>query len=86
MSKPHKTYTDAMNRKAHRYAAIRAAKDGSINWKFTEQDWTVLKASDTGEVMLVSVKVEIDREKYFKLKKQYLEHAARVNANKGEEK
>ena len=77
MGKVHKTCELAMNRKAHRYAAIRAAKEGSIDWKFTEQDWTVLKANDTGEVMLVSVKVEIDREKYFKLKQQYLKRAAR---------
>lgn len=68
----HKTYTNEMNRKAHRYALLKAAKeDGEINWGFTERDWTALKVSDTGSEMLVSVKVGIDREKYFKYREQY---------------
>lgn len=68
----HKTYENEMNRKAHRYALLKAAKeDGEINWSFTERDWTALKVSDTGNEMLVSVKIEIDRTKYFKYREQY---------------
>lgn len=68
----HKTYENEMNRKAHRYALLKAAKeDGEINWSFTERDWTALKVSDTGNEMLVSVKIEIDRDKYFKYREQY---------------
>ena len=78
----HKAYTDAMSRKAHRYALLRAAKEGSVDWRFTEQDWTVLKAADTGESMFVSVRVEVDREKYNKLKNQYIKRAARKGETK----
>jgi len=78
----HKAYTDAMSRKAHRYALLRAAKDGSVDWRFTEQDWTVLKAADTGESMFVSVRVEVDREKYNKLKNQYIKRATRKGETK----
>lgn len=68
----HKTYTNEMNRKAHRYALLKAAKeDAKIDWGFTERDWTALKVSDTGNEMLVSVKIEIDRDKYFKYREQY---------------
>ncbi len=77
----HKTYENEMNRKAHRYALLKAAKEGEINWGFTERDWTALKAADTGEEMLVTVRVEIDREKYFKYKEKY-ERAAKAREAK----
>jgi len=85
----HKTYTEAMNRKAHRYALLKAAKEeGVINWGFTERDWTALKAADTGEEMLVAVRVSITKEKYEWLRKQYEKmekaRAAKRNADKGE--
>lgn len=69
----HKTYTDAMNRKAHRYALLKVAKESSesINWKATEQDWNMLKAADTGDTILVSVRIEISKDRYEKIKKQY---------------
>lgn len=68
----HKTYEEAMNRKAHRYALLKAAKDeGVIDWGFTERDWTALKAADTGKEMLVTVRVSISKEKYEWLREQY---------------
>lgn len=68
----HKTYEEAMNRKAHRYALLKAAQaEPNINWGYTENDWTALKAGDTGEVMLVTVRVEVSKDRYLKYKKQY---------------
>lgn len=68
----HKTYTNEMNRKAHRYALLKAAReDGKIDWQFTENDWTALKAADTGSELLVSVRMEVDRDKYIKYREQY---------------
>jgi roadblock/LC7 domain-containing protein len=79
----HKTYEEAMNRKAHRYALLKAAqKEPNINWTYTENDWTALKAGDTGEVMLVSVKVEVNKDTYLKYKKQY-EKAQKMRDAKG---
>jgi hypothetical protein len=68
----HKAYEEEMNRKAHRYALLKAAKENpAIHWERTAADWTVLKASDTGTSMLVSVKVEVDRDRYFELREMY---------------
>ncbi len=35
----HKTYEEEMNRKAHRYALLKAAQaEPNINWDFTKND------------------------------------------------
>lgn len=80
---PHRAYTDAMNRKAHRHACLLAAQSfGEINWKYTKNDWTVLKAGDTGETMLVSVRMEVPKIEYERIKKQYIR--AQMKRNKKE--
>lgn len=86
MSKVHKTCEEAMNRKAHRYALLKAAQaEPNINWVYTKNDWTALKAGDTGEVMLVSVRVEVNKDTYLKYKKQY-EKTQKMRAAKGGKK
>jgi hypothetical protein len=78
----HKAYEDAMNRKAHRYALLKAAKEEpNIDWTFTENDWAALKAADTGNAIYVTVRVEIDRDNYFKYREQY-ERAAKAREAK----
>lgn len=68
----HKTYEMEMNRKAHRYALLKAAQEeGEIDWGFTERDWTALKAGDTGEQMYVTVRMEISKDRYMRYKEQY---------------
>lgn len=67
----HKKYEEEMNRKAHRYALLKAAKEGEVDWDFTERDWTVLKAADTGDALYVSVRLEVTRDAYLKYKNQY---------------
>ena len=80
---PHKTYTKEMNRKAHRYALLKTAQSvGEIDWGFTENDWTVLKAGDTGETMLVSVRMAIPKTEYERIKRQYI-RAQMMRAAKG---
>lgn len=70
---PHRAYTYAMGRKAHRYALLKTAQSvGEIDWRFTENDWTVLKAGDTGETMLVSVRMAIPKTEYERIKRQYI--------------
>jgi len=83
---PHKAYTDAMGRKAHRYALLKTAQSvGEIDWGFTENDWTVLKAGDTGETMLVSVRMAIPKTEYERIKRQYI-RAQMMRAAKGKKK
>ena len=78
----HKSYKEAMSRKSHRYALLKAAKETpNIDWTFTEYDWTTLKAADTGDAMYVTVRVEIDRDHYFKYREQY-ERAQRMREAK----
>jgi len=68
----HKTYEEEMNRKAHRYALLKAAQEESkIDWDFTKNDWNVLKSADTGEALYVTVRVEVNKDRYFQFKKQY---------------
>lgn len=68
----HKAYEDAMNRKAHRHALLKAAKEsGVVNWQYTKNNWTVLKAGDTGDTMFVSVCIEVQKDIYLKHKEQY---------------
>lgn len=70
--KMHKTYEEEMNRKAHRYALLKAAQEeGEIDWGFTQRDWTALKASDTGEEMLVTVRIAVPKDRYLKYKNAY---------------
>lgn len=80
----HKTYTDAMNRKAHRYALLKGAQEnqGSINWQYTKNNWTALKAGDTGDTMLVTVCIEVPKSRYLELKQQY-ERTQKMRAAKG---
>lgn len=83
---PHKAYTDAMSRKAHRHACLVVAQTvGEIDWGFTKNDWTVLKAGDTGETMLVSVRMAIPKTEYERVKRQYL-RAQMMRAAKGKKK
>ena len=80
---PHRAYTYAMGRKAHRYALLKTAQSvGEIDWKFTENDWTVLKTGDTGETMLVSVRMAIPKTEYERIKRQYI-RAQMMRAAKG---
>ena len=80
---PHHAYTLAMSRKAHRYACLKAAQSvGEIDWKYTENDWTSLKAGDTGETMLVSVRMAIPKTEYERMKRQYI-RAQMMRAAKG---
>jgi hypothetical protein len=68
----HKKYAEEMNRKAHRYALLKAAQEKPIiDWDFTKNDWNVLKAADTGEALYVTVRVEVNKDRYFELRKQY---------------
>jgi len=70
----HKTYLEAMNppRKAHRYALEKAGKEeGAIDWVYTHNDWTSLKAGDTGDEMLVTVRIKISKDTYLRHKKVY---------------
>jgi hypothetical protein len=83
---PHRAYTDAMSRKAHRYALLKTAQSvGEIDWGFTENDWTVLKAGDTGETMLVSVRMAIPKSEYERQRRQYerMMKARAAKAKKG---
>lgn len=81
--KVHKAYEEAMNRKAHRYALLKAAKEeGKVDWVFTEHDWTALKAGDTGEELYVTVRMEITKDKYLKYKNTY-ERMQRARQAKG---
>lgn len=81
---PHRAYTVAMGRKAHRYACLKAAQSvGEIDWKYTENDWTVLKAGDTGETMLVSVRMAIPKTEYERMKRQYIRAQMMRAAKKG---
>lgn len=76
---PHKTYTLAMSRKAHRYACLKTAQQvGEIDWKYTENDWTVLKASNNVEgTMYVTVRMAIPVTEYERRVREYnrLTHA-----------
>lgn len=84
----HKTYTDAMNRKAHRYALLKAAKEeGKVDWGFTERDWTALKAGDTGEEMMVTVRIAVPKDKYLKYKNTYerMQKARQAKESKNED-
>lgn len=86
---PHRAYTEAMSRKAHRYALLKAAQSvGEINWRCTEADWTVLKAGDTGETLLVSVRMAVPKSEYERQRRQYerLMKARAAKAKKGEKK
>lgn len=89
---PHKTYTQAMNRKAHRYACLKTAQAvGEIAWKFTENDWTALKASSNVEgTMFVTVRMAIPVTEYERRVREYnrLAHAriAKQAKNKGAKK
>jgi hypothetical protein len=68
----HKKYEEEMNRKAHRYALLKAAQEKPvIDWDFTKNDWNVLKAADTGDALYVSVRLEVTRDAYLKYKNQY---------------
>ena len=69
---PHHAYTQAMARRAHRYALMTAAQHvGEIDWKYTKQDWTVLKAGDNGETMFVSVRMAIPKTEYERRVRDY---------------
>jgi hypothetical protein len=69
---PHHAYTQAMARRAHRYALMTAAQHvGEIDWKYTKQDWTVLKAGDDGETMFVSVRMAIPKTEYERRVRDY---------------
>ena len=69
---PHRAYTEAMSRKAHRYALLKTAQSvGEIDWRCTEADWTVLKAGDTGETLLVSVRMAIPKSEYERQRRKY---------------
>jgi len=86
---PHRAYTLAMNRKAHRHACMVTAQTvGEIDWKYTKADWTSLRAGDDGETMFVSVRMAIPKTEYERVKRQYIRlQIARVaKANKGEKK
>lgn len=69
---PHRAYTEAMSRKAHRYALLKTAQSvGEIDWRYTEADWTVLRAGDTGETLLVSVRMAIPKSEYERQRRKY---------------
>ena len=82
---PHKTYTLAMSRKAHRYACLKTAQQvGEIDWKYTENDWTVLKASNNVEgTMYVTVRMAIPVTEYERRVREYQRlEKARASKNK----
>ena len=86
---PHRAYTEAMSRKAHRYALLKTAQSvGEIDWRCTEADWTVLKAGDTGETMLVSVRMAIPKSEYERQRRKYerMMKARAAKEKKGEKK
>jgi len=78
-----------MGRKAHRYALLKTAQSvGEIDWRYTEADWTVLRAGDTGETMLVSVRMAIPKSEYERQRRKYerMMKARAAKAKKGEKK
>ena len=87
---PHHAYTQAMSRKAHRYACLKAAQAvGEIDWKYTAADWTVLKASNNIEgTMLVTVRMAIPVTEYERRVREYnrMAKARAAKANKEEKK
>jgi hypothetical protein len=86
---PHRAYTEAMSRKAHRYALLKTAQSvGEIDWRCTEADWTVLKAGDTGETLLVSVRMAIPKSEYERQRRKYerMMKARAAKEKKGEKK
>ena len=69
---PHRAYTLAMNRRAHRYALLTTAQSvGEIDWKYTKADWTSLRAGDDGETMFVSVRMAIPKTEYERKVREY---------------
>jgi hypothetical protein len=86
---PHRAYMREMGRKAHRYALLKTAQSvGEIDWRCTEADWTVLKAGDTGETLLVSVRMAIPKSEYERQRRKYerMMKARAAKEKKGEKK